>query len=1117
MTAAGSLFTSCIEQVEPLGVQDLRFAKAEYIRALKDLRAADAEFRRAEAALKQAEARNEDAQTAMVLAQVEMQNLKNEYQALLNLDLAGQVEYNEAERQAKLEELEMKMEALRAKHEQEMVEAAEALAKAEEQLRVTLRNIALAAQSLTAEEKEAVLYAAAAYELAFEAVQKQKVEVMEAQRIVDSLKWVKANFTDKEWFLLTEAYEDKIAVWSFWQSLAEADAAEAMAKYNAVPEKAEDYIADLAEWKQTLDGYESAMAEAEYNLHDFAEKVNAYYIQYVHDGYEAYNKELATWMEDNKMDGEHMLDGAALNLTAAEKKIIEKGEPKEEDYTVGYADTIAFPVLKPVDGQTFNWFNNMLWRYFWKVPTATSKLNYTIQVISWDSDAQGYVLNADHSMKDFVLGHVIKEEGKGSELVHRFYDTEDEEKYYDLKASYGLKGAISVLERKGVVETDDTNKADSLKYWKKTWEDNRATLKAVYQEYQSQAADKKDEGKALLKYAPYKEANDNVTTVTSEVNGVRTAVAEAVNTLKSELGKLKGRTDLNSTDSIAIIKAIENYAKVRDEKLAYKPGYTTTLGTSDIHVDSTYFYYAKGTFGGKAVIDSVKFSELTKVGRLYLEYDATKDGDTKYATVSGKGFANAFANILNQLLGADFAAQFVNYKPDTKDCDFTGLDFFSQNRFFNQYKIKADTKDPKKAVSVIVLYGKEKDKELGQSKIDAAVGKRDDAKAAYQKVYKSYWGCSAYPGIANELNPELYALETFTDPYCIVNWFGNPSIWTTQGFWTVMDALNRDYGVVSEDIFGEDMYSDYAYNNPLQSDFYKYMYWLDRSDSIDKDSLKVLQDWVKAVEDAFKADEEAAGKLDEKAYKAAKKKYDAAVTKKEALIKFTGKDKDGNPNGIIPLYANYANPEVFFDNWTWTLFFELAEKDIFDEFSGKWIAELDGEQKAVAEKYFPALPEKMKEFEQGLKKLVHDYDHAAISYDNLSEVYLIAAQAKGYAEANKSADFDEWVERVQEKLDGLRVKYYNQYVEALMEANQYAKQIADYYSEMPIIDIAIADAEADLAIQQHRLAALEKALAYAKENLNRIIEYLKSLDVNYILLTGEDASTYGGAASSYIK
>jgi len=154
MIAAGSLFTSCIEQVEPLGVQDLRFAKAEYIRALKDLRAADAEFRRAEAALKQAEARYTDAETARVLAEVEMQELLNEYQALVNLDFAGEVEYNEAERAARIEELEMQMEELRAEHEIAMTEAAEALALAQEDLRVTLRNIALAAQSLTDAEKK---------------------------------------------------------------------------------------------------------------------------------------------------------------------------------------------------------------------------------------------------------------------------------------------------------------------------------------------------------------------------------------------------------------------------------------------------------------------------------------------------------------------------------------------------------------------------------------------------------------------------------------------------------------------------------------------------------------------------------------------------------------------------------------------------------------------------------------------------------------------------------------------------------------------------------------------------------------------------------------------------
>ena len=50
MIAASSLFTSCIEQVEPEGVKAIREAKARYYDALSQLRAKDGELRQAEAA-----------------------------------------------------------------------------------------------------------------------------------------------------------------------------------------------------------------------------------------------------------------------------------------------------------------------------------------------------------------------------------------------------------------------------------------------------------------------------------------------------------------------------------------------------------------------------------------------------------------------------------------------------------------------------------------------------------------------------------------------------------------------------------------------------------------------------------------------------------------------------------------------------------------------------------------------------------------------------------------------------------------------------------------------------------------------------------------------------------
>ena len=69
MIAAGSLFTSCIENVEPAGVLALRQAKAKYIESLTTLKAADAVKVQAEAAVDQAQAKVLEAQIAVVNAE----------------------------------------------------------------------------------------------------------------------------------------------------------------------------------------------------------------------------------------------------------------------------------------------------------------------------------------------------------------------------------------------------------------------------------------------------------------------------------------------------------------------------------------------------------------------------------------------------------------------------------------------------------------------------------------------------------------------------------------------------------------------------------------------------------------------------------------------------------------------------------------------------------------------------------------------------------------------------------------------------------------------------------------------------------------------------------------
>ena len=413
MIAAGSLFTSCIEQVEPLGIQDMRYAKAEYIRALKDLRAADAEYVRAQAAVEQAKARYIDARTALKNAEVEMQKLQNEYQALLNEARADSNAWISAETQFKIDSLEMEMEELQAKHDSTMVEAEKNLAKAQEQLRIALRDIALAAQSLTPNEQAALAAAVAIYAEAFEAYTKQQPEVMKAQRKVDSLKWAKSVYADQDWNGDELEIQNKVEWWEnekeYWLGEYEYDYAMYQAWKNAKPEQ---LVADLAEWKAKLDELAKAKADAEYALHEFTEEVTAYYVQYVHDGWDSYNRDIKQW----KYNHPEVTDpGKAPKYTPGQKsyevKFIKKSDNFKIDDVQYYNEAghnIAgngstgiienMPALKDKGTLAYQKLNALLDSYKVENPDFPGE---GINILEVGAE---FVLNVGSSMKDFILG-----------------------------------------------------------------------------------------------------------------------------------------------------------------------------------------------------------------------------------------------------------------------------------------------------------------------------------------------------------------------------------------------------------------------------------------------------------------------------------------------------------------------------------------------------------------------------------------------------------------------------------------------------------------------------------------------------------------------------------------
>ncbi len=1124
MIAAGSLFTSCIEQVEPLGVQDLRFAKAEYIRALKDLRAADAEFRRAEAALKQAEARYTDAETARVLAEVEMQELLNEYQALVNLDFAGEVEYNEAERAARIEELEMQMEELRAEHEIAMTEAAEALAQAQEDLRVTLRNIALAAQSLTDAEKEAVLYAAAAYEIAFEAVQKQKVEVMKAQHRVDTLKWIKKTQANKEWDSETHSYQYKVDLWQREIDRATPLAEMYKAIYESIPDTPEEAIADLEEWETTLATIKGIGDQAEYDKHELAEEVTAYYVQYIYDGWEAYNKEVAQWEYDHPAVAD---PGKAPAYTEGQTSYTPKNTVKVDGKTykageqVGAASTdpIEFPALEMKATAAYSKLAALLDSYTSVNEPVSDKPVMTI-------NATEITVNASQAMKAFIMGD---EYGDVDTQVYNYKDKDG--KKQKITASYGLEGAFAALKRDKVIKDEeaiDPEKAEeAMEAAEKLWQSDLDTLNA-----------------GLPKYQPYIDAlKAYVEASDAETNGAAAMVA-AVKSLKAELDKVNNVVnDTHSftyNDSLAIFNAFVAFAKAREQYLDY--AYDSK---KEAH-DSTYFVFGAGVKGGKDLIDSAKFSALTFQALRDGEYDCTK-GETKFAAKQ-----SGLANIADQLLGTKFSAALT---ADPIKTDAFAADDLTAIAFYNTYKI--DSYDKPTEIKM----------KNGDPYEPAAIATSETnvkkAVARYIKVYNRFWAEAVSETVAEteyeayfdaaakdkadklkaaekKVKTETtkktvgYSLKTFWDPYWLAIFDGSDILFT-KAMGIVLGSVDPNAAKADGSDFNESgkvkntaavFFGPNTADFNGHTDFYNYAKAVDtylKSLEPFSTSLQQIREWIDEVEETFGDVAEADAELVKKVYEADKAAYDKKKAAYDAYVaeleKFVGgKAKDGYE---IVYCDNYSEADDFFDGYDF--YFNLAGTDIFFDFDGKWADDKDvdgfvlgGKQKELADKYFPGLPEKLLEWQAELKFLNDTKAKSETAWDAMNVAYAKAAKAAGYVEDDYT-DFEDVLEDVQYQLDNLAdlMEFIYNYYDGIIDSN--AKKIADFYNEVPLIDIEIADAEADLAIEQHRLAALEKALAYAKENLNRIIEYLKSLDVNYILITGEDAATYGGAATSYIK
>lgn len=1151
MIAAGSLFTSCIEQVEPDGILALREAKARYYDALAQLRAKDGVYREAEAALKLAEAAVQQATADKIKAETDaftkMEALNRELKQLEIDSMTMEMTLRAAEIQAEIDSIQKAMEIAAKDHEINLVKKQQELAEAEEALRVALRDIQLAAQDLTAAEKEAVIKAAQIYLMAREAVidQNHKIfeletELAKAQKELaeGALTW---NEDEHDYTDAVEYYNAKIA-----QALADiADFEEAIKNIpNDVPgAEIEDA---LKAWQDEIDGYKATQQELDYALAGISKDKAALMVKY-HDANAAYRSKLNSYLNANYPFLGDMTSnfgypmGDPADLTEDDIPVDPEGNTEytvhfgfeDEEGVLGEAgkeykkgDKIGIPadggeldkVLPDLEIKTtpaFTKFNALLDSYNGVTVDGTAR---TIIV-------DGMWNDVDADMKDFILG--TKESTVGSQKLTRV--NEDGKEYTAATADYGLWGAYYTLLRdKVLLEPVTTPVADlekQLAAAKKVWEEHRAILKAGKDKYQPLV-----DAKAALKKAQETEGDQS--------KGIVAAIEELTEALESV-----NSVDLSKNDSVRIINAFAAFAKAREEYLVYN-------NEGKAAINFKYYRYGSSKKGGETIIDSVLFSALNYDDLKKDKYGyLTTDADTRYCGepegTDPEKHQYALAHIARQLLNKDFADMILK---DPAAWDFSSCDLNAtigtpvHNAFYDEYEYVAKDVDPKhKEPHMITKPGGE----IYES--PALVAAKEAVKYAtndYENIYRMFWA-EEYPGDKNQLDVEKYSYKTFTDPYNCVTFTGQEIdftkaigaiLGTVDKAATDQNATNLDnsgavstssvvFGKIkalkptSKNAKGEEVTPKAAFAakdfnskeddalkfDATRTDFYNYMVaeyrlWLAKNPA-DKD-LDVIKKWIEDVEKAF---DDANGKAaaDAKAaYELDKAAYDDFVAyaefSRDLWTEFAG---SYTSSGVLKFRPKITNIKLE-ESGDYTL--RIAYSGLAAQTDAPWAAtstgsswnsNLKAKQLEFANEVMGDLPKDVAAHNAVYQKNRDEYAHAKIMIDALTPAYYAAAEVMKY---QNYKELNEDGELVDATVTGATVE---ELIAAYEQARKdYKKKLEGYIADLDE-DIkgyrdAIKDLEKGVPEAQVKIDELEADIEKAKIELNALEEIAKGAKEN---------------------
>ena len=1152
MIAAGSLFTSCIEQLEPVGILDLRNAKAEYIRSLTKLRAADAELQLALAEVEKANARYRDAETAyknaetdslkeIAALQAEYQRLVNEAKSIENDFLREDYKVKQQEVLARIEAIQQQMENNRARHEIDMVTYQQLLAEAQEALRIALRNIALASKELTAVEQAALNALLTAYEQAYNDVIAQDT-VVNALRyaVADAQAELEAERFDKEWDSASLSYQYKVDLWQKGIETAKEIIAEDEALLAGVPSPD---VADLNKWQEEFDKLHADSVANEFSRYKIVQEAANYYVNYVHDGRKTWNDFIDAWKAENYWED---ADGNKTIKPTEPTKPTKPTAPKaytEGSYTwngTDYrADSIILPGLELKVDAAYTKFLAMVAadvageHTYTEVASPASKMDPKTKVLYYNGSADtlfGLVSNKNN-MKDFVLGDAD--------------NTEALRKLGDAKVDYSLKGAIDILKRDKVLNPEtpaDPDKAkaamDSLQ---KVWKEHRDTLAA-----------------GLAAYEPYTQA---VAALEALGDGGAAAMVEATNNFVDRWNEIAGKSAWTINDTTSIYNAIVSYAAAREGYLDYEAGWTAGR-------DSTKFYWSKASSPFEA--DSVKFSALSMDKLRERQHRAGyrnstsetnfPDGVSAYAywwEGSNKGkepyaYNTAFAAIFRQLFG-DKMRELVNKATADAITSSNVGDILATTNFYGKYKPVMDTENP----IHVKGFKNADDTDYVPSSITEAQDAIVAAVQRYKEIYEMYWNAT-WPGTVkiptaaeietwtdNEINVEKYTENTFIKPYFITTFDASGLLWT-KGLGVILGSVDDNAGDTKGTGLNNGGYVDVTNgtgsvvfgttNSGVMTDLYNYMkayYLWQLALNPTTESIKALEAWVVLVEEAFANDVTSAIAKAKGAYDTAVALYNTAMatyeakmkeynTKKEAwdkyekaLTEFVGTHPvSGEPvlnqtdvdNMKFNLATEYTNVESIYNGAV--IPFKFMTTDLV------WNKKLIGGTALTKfEEIFPKAVATWQDWDARTKKINDLAAHYQMLCKALGNAYLAAAKVAGYTEY---VDFNGDKQNLDDATWYMLMADYNlareNYVKAIksdidkqndtIEDN--TKNIADFKSGKSAYEIKLARLEADLLKAEALLQKYEDRLDIVKEALDNLLAYLQGTGAEFILpdLTG---------------